>query len=555
MDYFWCDIIGVASYETIIYIDPSETNVHVGNTFTINVNLADVTDLYGYDIWLSYNTSFLDVIAVGPPHLLPEPMIEIIEPDGIIHIYKILSSPEQPVSGSGTLASVTFNATAVGSCILDLFDTLLFDPYLSPIPHTVSDGSVTVFSSSQERWAIIEDFNGDQLKVETTSDEVWSMLVQLYYNGSERWIGGIVEEYANEWGFRFDPNTIIVEVSVIEVWQTTIEGISQNLDYWLGEMACVWAKVIEINPETTIHVDPPLTEVYVGNTFVIDVNVTDVFDLYAFEFYLGYNTTFLDALDVVIPSPWVDGYEINNTGGYVRVWAFVSVGTPISGSGTLASIIFNATAEGGGILDLYDTNLIDSMGIPISHNIIDGSVVVSPLIHDVAVISLIASPKKVSPGELISINVTVENQGDYTETFNVSVFYTRILDPLIGTQEVTVAAGDNTTLTFEWTPNTTGRYEIRAEASEVAGEVDTTDNTRTTIVYVGYGTGNSHSESANGYHVVAFLFTLLAAGMIIPEFRKNKKRPQLDISVTVLRHNMPNNVPNMWSDQIRRQPI
>lgn len=79
--------------ETMLYIDPSETKVFVGNTFIIHVNLADVIDLYGYDIWLSYNTTFLDVISVDPPHLLPEPMIEIIEPDGIIHIYKILSPP------------------------------------------------------------------------------------------------------------------------------------------------------------------------------------------------------------------------------------------------------------------------------------------------------------------------------------------------------------------------------------------------------------------------------------------------------------------------------
>lgn len=65
-------------------------------------------------------------------------------------------------------------------------------------------------TTTQERWAIIEDIHGDQLKVETTNDKVWAELVQLYKNGSCRWIGGIVEGYINEWGFRFNPDTILV---------------------------------------------------------------------------------------------------------------------------------------------------------------------------------------------------------------------------------------------------------------------------------------------------------------------------------------------------------
>lgn len=82
-----------------------------------------------------------------------------------------------------------------------------------------------------ERWALIEDINGDHLRVETVSEEVWAELVHLYQNRSERWIGGIAETYENEWGFRFDRKAIIVAEVTIEVWQTTIKGISEGLDY------------------------------------------------------------------------------------------------------------------------------------------------------------------------------------------------------------------------------------------------------------------------------------------------------------------------------------
>jgi hypothetical protein len=90
-------------------------------------------------------------------------------------------------------------------------------------------------------------------------------------------------------------------------------------------------------------------------------------------------------------------------------------------------------------------------------------------------------------------------RANYRENFSVSVYYTRIYDPLIGTQNVTLTAGANTTLTFEWTPNMTGRHEIKAEASKVPGEVDAADNTRTTIIYVGYG-GETQAASQLAVH-------------------------------------------------------
>lgn len=74
------------------------------------------------------------------------------------------------------------------------------------------------------------------------------------------------------------------------------------------------------------------------------------------------------------------------------------------------------------------------------------------------------------------VKVTVENQGTHTETFNVSASYTRLTDPLIGTQTITLERGTNSTLNFAWTPLAYGRYEIRAEANTVPSEVDMVDN-------------------------------------------------------------------------------
>ena len=64
------------------------------------------------------------------------------------------------------------------------------------------------------------------------------------------WIGGIVEEYDNYWGFRFRPDTIIIAEITIEGAQSNIQGISEDLNYWMNvwkKQAYVLAKVSEIH--------------------------------------------------------------------------------------------------------------------------------------------------------------------------------------------------------------------------------------------------------------------------------------------------------------------
>ena len=99
-----------------------------------------------------------------------------------------------------------------------------------------------------DRWAVIEDVNGHHLAVEPISDEVWNQLVELYENGTRMWVGGIVEEYENKWGFRFKPENITIAEVTAEGLQATIQYISENLDYWLDlGLAYVDSKVTSIH--------------------------------------------------------------------------------------------------------------------------------------------------------------------------------------------------------------------------------------------------------------------------------------------------------------------
>jgi len=99
------------------------------------------------------------------------------------------------------------------------------------------------------KWAVITDSKGEIIAVETTDQVIWADIKNLQQNQTELWIGGIIEEYDNYWGFRFNPDTIVIAEITIEGAQATIQAISNDLDYWINTWqneAYVFAKVTEI---------------------------------------------------------------------------------------------------------------------------------------------------------------------------------------------------------------------------------------------------------------------------------------------------------------------
>jgi len=97
-------------------------------------------------------------------------------------------------------------------------------------------------------------------------------------------------------------------------------------------------------------------------------------------------------------------------------------------------------------------------------------------IHDLAIDNATASPTNIVSGEVVTISATVKNQGTATETFNLTIFFDQTV---IETRAVSeLAPGSHQAFEFSW--NTTGlgdsTYQIRAEASRVSGELETSNN-------------------------------------------------------------------------------
>ena len=95
--------------------------------------------------------------------------------------------------------------------------------------------------------------------------------------------------------------------------------------------------------------------------------------------------------------------------------------------------------------------------------------------HDVAAISAVSAKTVVGKGFSDNLTVQVADKGDYAETFNVTAYAN---STVIGTQQISLNATDQTTLTFTW--NTSGfaygNYTVSAYAWPVPGENNTADN-------------------------------------------------------------------------------
>jgi len=118
----------------------------------------------------------------------------------------------------------------------------------------------------------------------------------------------------------------------------------------------------------------------------------------------------------------------------------------------------------------------DEITLPAESDIIVVNVVP---IHDVAVVGVSPSATEVYVGWTVNITIVVRNEGNTTETFTVTCKYELGgVEHTIGTTRVTyLAPNTNTTLIITWKTTDVTVHTIKAEATILPNETDTTDNT------------------------------------------------------------------------------
>ena len=124
-----------------------------GDVFQIPVNISSVTDLFDFQFDLSFDPSVVQLLGVSEGPFLSGgvPGSTIFFP-GLIDntagtvtfVSDTLVGPVPGVGGSGTLASLRFQAVGPGLSPLNLSGVILQDSSLTDIPSTTSNGQVFV---------------------------------------------------------------------------------------------------------------------------------------------------------------------------------------------------------------------------------------------------------------------------------------------------------------------------------------------------------------------------------------------------------------------------
>jgi len=152
-------------------------------------------------------------------------------------------------------------------------------------------------------------------------------------------------------------------------------------------------------------------------------------------------------------------------------------------------------------------------------------IAVSGLVHDLALTSAASDMTVVGQGYNCTVSVTATNLGGYDETFNITAYANATS---IGLQEITLASGGSTSITFTW--NTTGfaygNYTISAYAEPVLDETYVADNNVTWTVHVGVpgdvsGTTPGVYDGITNMKDVAYLVSLFNTRPSSPNWQPN----------------------------------
>jgi hypothetical protein len=137
---------------------------------------------------------------------------------------------------------------------------------------------------------------------------------------------------------------------------------------------------------------------------------------------------------------------------------------------------------------------------PTWHAFITSAVVTSPLgVHDVAITNLAPAKTIIGKGYTGNVTVTAQNQGDFAENFNVTIYANTTQTTVLN---FVLANGTTQAKTFAW--NTTGfaygNYTLKAAADVVPGETDTADNNYTSSIPVHVGVPGDVSGPTQGVY-------------------------------------------------------
>ena len=211
--------------------------------FTININIENAYDLAYFELWLSYNTTILDVKEIDVPPPFAAILTEMFESEGRMHVKGTAAS----ATGNFTLTTVKFHVTELGDSPLDLYNVTLKDSFGEPLVYDeVIDGYFNNLMLAR-----IYIFPSELIDPTMVIGSRFSMEVRME---------NAIDFYGYQYFINYDPKVLICTgLSIIppteEVHYDTILQINQRVgSIYVNVSYYPPAEPVTVNETTTIGI-------------------------------------------------------------------------------------------------------------------------------------------------------------------------------------------------------------------------------------------------------------------------------------------------------------
>lgn len=441
----------------------------VGTTFTIDVKVESVTNLYGGEFQLKYDTTFLQntASAWGPVKTSRDPNTFTLNKTTVGNVWLVwlYLPPATAFTGDGVIATLTFKVLGRGDTVLDLHDTKLGDTNGNPITHETFDGYFKNVGPGQ-----IPVANFTYWPIEPLINE------NVTFDASESSDpDGSIADYA----WDFETNGTIDAHGVIV---THAYSKSQN---YAVTLTVTDNDGIKSSKEITLYVvsaDLIVQEVEVSSTSVLrGQNVTMTVK------------TYYSALGAKEPATFNVTVYHNTTTTETPIET--KTGTVNPSSSSVLSFQWNTSdVSGGKYRIIAEARLVDSQTLQprggnetdtANNRFDDGEVTVSEQhYYDIAVLDVTATITLAVVGESTVIKINVKNNGTDPMHFNLTLYSNET--QLNKWSDRSLDGGVSQTIQYNWTTKDAqpGVYNMTAAATVSGVENETSNNVAKTNVIV-----------------------------------------------------------------------
>jgi len=493
-----------ASPSPIISIDPPLETGNPEDIVDLDINITDVDNLWMWALKLGRPLGPLSAsTALEGPFLDsggPNAQFTVKTNPGYVAINCYLSVEDPGVSGDGTLTTIRCAVIDTGNCTIEPYDIELYNDDMELITDFTVESGVFYTTYPVARKPPEEPYFGSHFNTPNPSQpghpvvgEPLTFSGAACYDPDQSYKGqtgtGIV---SYEWDFG-DGNVTAVDYPIITHTYT------ENLLYQ-GNLT-----VIDDDGETDVEtfsidvvfhdlnitdVTATPAEVLPGEIININVTILNEGDMNAyFNVTVHYNGNLVAKL--MFKHLWYDRYGTPEVRNYLEPeengamsWNPDPLSVefePLAWDTTgVAPATYTLTANAYQVdPNAVNETLSELEGDPEDNTFTDCQATI--LGHNIAITNIAVDPTSVVIGDTVNIDVTVTNDGDFTETsIDVTPYYDET-DAATAKTVSSLVAGASDIVEFEWdtTGVSKGTYTISANASVVPDETDIADNTLT----------------------------------------------------------------------------